>query len=417
MSFHTEATKLELAIRNLLYQEHRLVINRPVSLPNVHTIRTVAQKELIRLMNATENMNRYLTNRNIHIANIKNALANPEFNSNWVVSPNSLIRTTETTSPVTILDSQIIGISGLSYYPPTYQLRYTEAMYGPVVQDIQAKTMTYHPQEGVPQWERIKYTLTTEETVVEDYVYIKCVMMNPSDEYVYNLIPPEYRVLRDNVEEWKSEITDLQAINWYVKKDLEPRASKYETIKESYPGYESDGTSKVFPYLDYPDTSLRINPDTGTLYLWDNEEQKFISEPARDPSGDPVNPDIMNFDLLDYDLRYYPVTHVTNDWSSMVTSESHNMILRSNVDISVSIIKSGIFPNEIFYYLVTLYNRVANWTVKNTTITPVTTVDNKPRYTEFFLLREEYVNLSGSKLLARLRASLLEDLNRVFLVH
>lgn len=417
MSVHTEVVQIELAIRTLLYQEHKLVLNRPFSTPNVHTIRTVEQKELIRLMYATELMNAYINARNIHIQNIKNRLANPEFNSNWTVTSHSLITTTETSTPKVILDSQIIGISGLTYYPTEYELRYSGSVYGPTIQDIPAKTMTYYPQENSPQWERIEYTLTTEEATVQDYVYVKCVIMNPSDEYVVSLIPPTHRLPRDDVEEWKADITDLQAINWYVKKDLEPRSLHYRTITEEYPGYNEDGTSKVSPYFYYPDTSLRINPETGTLNLWDNELEEFVSGPAREPSTDPVDPDTMNFDLLKYDLRYYPVTHFTNNWSSMVTSESHNTILRSNVDISVSIVKSGISPNEIYYYLVTLFNRVANFRVKNTTITPVATVDNKPRYVEFFLLREDYINLSGSKLLAQLRASILEDLNRVFLVH
>lgn len=425
MAVNSELTRIELAVRNLIYRELGVVLQRATFLPNVHVIRTQAHYELIRKMVATERMNRYVTARNSLIAKIMKKLTDPDpTDSTWdpitedsyvVKAPDYLVK--EIPDSMTLEYANFGNKEGQIKLPEIYSVYYSGTPNGSYVYDVENKLLKYQAPTGWTGWDRLQFIVNADPNTVRGWLYIQSIVPSPSDELIISMLPTEYKEPRNNIYDWIAGVTDVDVVTWYVKTPPAENANLYVELKESYSDLESDGSQTRAPYFDYCDTSLRMDQSTGTLYMWNRVKQKFESSASRPPDPGPVPTDTMNFDSLSYSGLYYPVTHVTNDWSSLATSESHNIVLRSNVSISIDLVKQGIAPAEVYYYFVKVTNNVANSEVLNTTVSPVSSIDNKPRACELYLRRDEYVGLYGYKLLAQLRATALEDLSRVFLVH
>lgn len=425
MAVNSELTRIELAVRNLIYRELGVVLQRATFLPNVHVIRTQAHYELIRKMVATEQMNRYVKARDSLIAKLMKKLTDPDpTDATWdPITEDSYVVQAPDYQVLNIPDSQTLTYAkfgngeGMTKLPEDYSIYYSGTPNGSYAYSVDDKILKYQAPTGWTGWDRLQFIINADPYTVRGWLYIQSVVPSPTDELIRSMLPAEYVEPRNDLYEWIAKVTDVDVVTWYVKTPPAENANLYVELKESYPDLESNGEQQQAPYFDYCDTSLRMDQSTGTLYLWNRVKKKFESSAARLPDPGPVPTDTMSFDSLSYNGLYYPVTHVTNDWSSLATSESHNIVLRSNVSISIDLVKQGIAPAEIYYYLVKVTNTVANSVVLNTTVSPVSSIDNKPRTCELYLRRDEYLGLNGYKLLAQLRATALEDLSRVFLVH
>lgn len=418
MAINSELTKIELGIRNLLYREHGIVLQRATFLPNTHVVRTKEHYEAIKKSVATGRMTEYMDKRKEYLDAVMKKLQNPDpSDKTWNITPSSYVVKVESSAILSVTDAQTLAYAKVTS-SDEYSIFYSGPAQGSFAHDSEKKELLY---QSLPNWwtgwDRIPFIVNSDTKVVQDSLYIQVVVSSPSDELVRFLLPVDYRETRDKLDEWLDEVTDSDVVTWIVSQPPVENPTLSVMFEESYPNFSGNGEAEKAPYFDYCDTSLRMDQSKGTLYLWNNSSKKFESSSTKPPGSGSASTSDKIFNSLEYNGLYYAVTHVTNDWSSLATSESHNIVLRSNVSISINLIKQGLAPAEVYYYFVQCVNNVANSEVLNTSVNPVSSIDNKPRTCELYLRRDEYLDLNGYKLLARLRATVLEDLSRVFLVH
>lgn len=412
-----ELLKLERALLSLAYTELGVVLHRPAKMLKSFVIRTPEAYEMLKTATATWKMEVYTSHRDALIEVYKHSLQVTTPPVGWTIPTGYPLKfKVQNVSETSITDGQILAASGLTEAPEDYTISFVDPVHNQFYYDFVEGVATYVAYENWVGWDRIKFTVSAENFSHTDYIYMQVVIDEPTDEQIVANLPNDYKLVKDKVEDWIDAVVLSDIVHWYFTVNPTLPDASYSHIEESYDGVDEYARPHKVPYLDYSDTSLRFNQVEGQLIIWDEELKQFMTEDRRDPVGEITSTKI-DYDTIEYNGLHYPVTHVTNNWSSLVTSESDNILSRSNVTINLELIKSGIPPTEVYYYRVKFTNNLYNSVIKNVTVSPVQSIDNKPRISEFFLKRDTYANLQGTKLISQLRASILEDLRRVFLVY